>query len=101
MILNPCRTAASDGPTLHLRGGKRITMEHPCNDVDMGKRKISDKNPSLCHSPGSEPGLRGEKPAPNTLNIARLLLQADPEYKGVILGMSHDFLQYELVEVGR
>lgn len=78
-----------------------MTMEHPCNDAAMGKPKNLDKNLSLCHSPCSEPGLRGEKPAPDTLNIARLLLQADPEYKGVILGISHDFLQYELVEVGR
>jgi len=38
----------------------------------MGKPKNLDKNLSLCHSPGSEPGLRGEKPATDTLNKARL-----------------------------
>lgn len=76
-------------------------MEYPCNDADMEKPKNLDKNLYLCHSPGIEPGLRSEKPATDTLNKARLSLQADPVYEGVILGMSRDFLQYELVEVGR
>jgi len=58
-ILNQCRTAVSDGPTLHLLGDIRMTMEYWRNDADIGKPKNSDKNLTLWHSPGSEPGLRG------------------------------------------
>jgi hypothetical protein len=65
------------------------------------KPKYSDKNLSLCKSPRSEPGLCGEKPAANTLNMSRPELHRDPEYKSVILGLSRDFLQYRLVEIGR
>jgi hypothetical protein len=99
--LNPRRTTVSDRPTLNLLGDIRMPMEYSCNDADAGNPKNSDKNLSLCHSPGSEPGLRAEKPTTDTLNIARLELQEDPEYEGVILDISQDFLQYELVEIGR
>jgi hypothetical protein len=47
-------------------------LEYTCNDADMEKPKNLDKNLSLCHSPGIEPGLRSKKPATDTLNKARL-----------------------------
>jgi hypothetical protein len=48
-----------------------------------------------------EHGLRSQKPAATTLIMAKLELQLDQEYKNVIPSLSHDFLQYELVEFGR
>jgi hypothetical protein len=53
-----------------------IIMEHRWNEIDRGKPKYSERNLSQCHFvhhksymdwPGSNPGLRGEKPVTNRL----------------------------------
>jgi hypothetical protein len=53
-------------------------MEHRWNEIDRGKPKYSGKHLSQCHflppqiphglAPGSNPGLRGERPATNILS---------------------------------
>jgi hypothetical protein len=49
-------------------------MEHQWNENDRGKPKYSGRNLSQCHFvhhksyPGSNPGLRGERPATNRLS---------------------------------
>jgi hypothetical protein len=42
-------------------------MEHRWNEIDRGKPKYSGKNPTWT-DPGSNPGLRGERPATNRLS---------------------------------
>jgi hypothetical protein len=58
--------------------------QHQCNEIDRGKPKTSGKNLSQCHfihtnptqtDPGSNPGLRGGRPAANRLSHGTALSQ--------------------------